>query len=742
MFTDLSIHWLPLFPTWLVALVGTALVVLLVYGSLVLLRRQVPGRWVAFLGGWRLAIIAVFVLVLLQPVVSFTKPADGQPEMIVLVDASQSMGLPGRDSTPRLAELTPLLEKGDFASALRDRYRLHWYAFDGAARPLVKDGLTDLKPDGSTTRIADGLTAAWDNARAAGATPERVLLVSDGNDNGATDPVEVARRLGLVIDVLAPGSPPDKGTDTLVSIADVQSMRRILLGSEAIFRVSLRNTHGRGTPEPLTLHLLENGTEVWTGKVAFKPGSEEQRVPVTYRPTSAGAKKYEFRVSGPDAAETPYVTTVQVLDGKYELLILEDSWRWEFKYMRRVFEDDPSLRFTATLARGGGAFVQFGSADRRVNLVGFPQGRAELEEFDTIVLGDVSPQRWPRDLAGVIADMVTEQGKSLIVIAGPNVGHLAEMRELNALLPVELTRDAGNPQGGPIDVQVSADGLQSPFFHKSDRGDIKLPPLDQIYAPLRKKPGATVLLEAARKGNTYGNLIVMAEQTVGRGRVLYVGTDTLWHWQTLAGGGDAAITPYRTFWQQAMRAMTPARPSLAGVQVWLQPSRSRTEAGRPIRVRAEIDADRPLVRPVVQGSVLLPGDRELPLAFAANPNEPGVFTADFVTAGPGTYQIGAAVVSEGKKTAETTTTIDVEPVREEKDAVRVDHANLARIAAATGGQVIDPAKPETWPVGGPRTRQPAPEVKTVDLWRNFSLLLVLCGLLGVDWMLRLVRGYV
>src|SRR5262249_16012376 len=213
-----------------------------------------------------------------------------------------------------------------------------------------------------------------------------------------------------------------------------------------------------------------------------------------------------------------------------------------------------------------------------------PQGRAELEGFDTIILGDVDPKRWPRGLAGTLADLVTEEGKSLIVIAGPNVGRLAELRELHALLPVELTRDSGSPQDGPIDVQVSGDGQESPFFFKAGGADVKLPPLDQIYAPLRKRPGAAILLEAAKKGNAYGNLIIAAEQTVGRGRVLYLGTDTLWKWQTLSLAADAGVTPYRTFWQQTMRAMTPARPAFSGVQLWVQADRSRYEAGRPVHL--------------------------------------------------------------------------------------------------------------------------------------------------------------
>src|SRR5207253_4877051 len=121
----------------------------------------------------------------------------------------------------------------------------------------------------------------------------------------------------------------------------------------------------------------------------------EERVQLAHRPGETGLKRYEFRAG--DA--TPFPLSVQVVDGRHEVLLLEDTWRWEFKFLRRVLEEDPSFRFTALLSRGNGAFLQFAAPDRRSQLVGFPQNRAQLLGFDTVIVGDVNPRRWPRDLA-------------------------------------------------------------------------------------------------------------------------------------------------------------------------------------------------------------------------------------------------------------------------------------------------------------------------------------------------------
>jgi hypothetical protein len=367
-----------------------------------------------------------------------------------------------------------------------------------------------------------------------------------------------------------------------------------------------------------------------------------------------------------------------------------------------------------------------------------------LSLFDTIVVGDVNPRRWPRELAPALRRAVAEEGKSLVVLAGPNLAHWVEAPDLLALLPVEITRETANPVAGPVPVRPSAEGARSPFLLHPGAGTdaAALPALDQVYPPLRKKPAATVLLEAARLGNAFGPVIVLAEHTVGRGRVLYVGTDTLWKWQTLTTAEDANTTPYHRFWQQALRALAPVRPGGAAVNLWLQPRRSRCEAGQRTAVRAEIDSAASLPQASVQGAVSLPDGRTLPLSFAHDPAMPNAYVAEFETGPAGAYRLTASVASEGRLAAEGAAVLDVDEPRPERDGASVDAANLARIAAATGGRVIDPTDPQTWPASAASGPNTVTERQTVDWWNRSYLLLLLAVVAGIDWLLRLLRGYV
>ena len=89
----MSLSWMPVLSVWAVVLITCALLGLLVHGSLVLVRKRLPMRWIVLLGLLRLLIVLVFAACLLQPIVAFRRTVPEGPPVFVLLDASQSMGL-------------------------------------------------------------------------------------------------------------------------------------------------------------------------------------------------------------------------------------------------------------------------------------------------------------------------------------------------------------------------------------------------------------------------------------------------------------------------------------------------------------------------------------------------------------------------------------------------------------------------------------------------------------------------
>lgn len=744
-----TISWMPVLPVWLVALITFALLALLVRGSMLLAEKRLPRRWILLLGALRVAIVAVFALCLLQPIVSFRRAVPEGPPVLVLLDTSKSMGLAdGAAPNGRLPEAMQWLAKSGLQARLAARPNVLWFAFDSNARAVSPADLPALPASGTTTRYAESLADAWEHYRQQRSESGplvpggRVLLVSDGHDFSTRSLSDTARALGLAVDTLAPATAPSGAEAAHVSIAQVQAPRTVLLGAESRFSVALRQEGLAG--RALTLALKDGERLVAQQPFTFAAGQPEKLVTLSFQPAEAGLKEYAVEVAGTPAPVPGRKFSVQVLGARNEVLFLEDAWRWEFKFLRRIFEDDPSFTLTAFLSRGESAFVQLAEPDRRTKVTGFPQSRAELAGFDTLVLGSADPRRWPRGFANVLQQLVEEDGKSLIVIGGPNLAPMAAHPALAALLPVQLSPESAAPVPGPVPVRVTAEGLATPFFAAPtgapDAYWAALPPVDQIYPPLRKKPAATALVEAAKLANPYGNLILMAEHTVGRGRVLFIATDTLWKWQMLSTATEGP-TPFQVFWQQTLRALAPLRTSGGNVSLHVEPDRSRYEPGQTVVLRAEVRAVSPLPKARVQARVTLPDGKQLPLDFAPNTAEPGTYTARFEPTAPGQHKVAASVAAEDKAVADTLIAFDVEAGNAELANPRLNEAALRRIAHDTGGNFLNRADPATWRALENVEKVPVIRVETVDLWNRFVLLILLALLMGTDWLLRLLRGF-
>jgi hypothetical protein len=742
----MTLRWMPVLPLWAVAAIVVALLLLLVWGTAILARKRVPRRWLVLLGMLRFGIIAVFAACLLQPILTWSGSEKQGPPLLVMLDASQSMGVDGR-----LAETSRWLEESGLKKQLAARPNVHWFAFDEHARSI--DPASAIEPAGTSTRYADSVGEAWDqwrqqseNESAAATVPgARVLLVSDGRDAASGDVSQLARQIGLAVDTLAPVAPPDAAAAPRLTIAQVQTPRRVQLGAEARLSVSLRQSGLSG--QPLTLRVMDGDKPAGTKAFTFAANQSEATVSLPFRPEEAGLREFRLLIDGApnDDGSATRQFSVQVAGGASEVLFLEDSWRWDFKFLRRVFEDDPGFTLTAFLSRGETSFVQLVEPDRSTQVTGIPQNRSELAGFDLMVLGNVDPRRWPRTLPAAIRAQVEEDGKSLIVIGGPGLRALLDTPDLAALLPVELSEESGNPVPGPVALRATADGLASPYF--AAVGGVpadfwaELPPLDQVYPPLRKKPAATALLESADLANAYGKLIVMAEHPAGRGRVLYIGTDTLWKWRMFSQAAEDGPSHYQVFWQQALRALAPIRPGEGGVTFFVEPERSRVRPGETVTLRAEFSSTQSLAEGRVEAEVTLPDGKKIPLTFAADTTQPGRYSAPFAPTQPGQHRVAATGHSGDRTIADTTTAFDVETASAELADPAIDFAKLARIAEDTGGTVIDRADPNTWESLTAYEEIAVSREKTLDLWHGYSLLVLLSLLLGGDWLLRLLRGF-
>ena len=292
-----------------------------------------------------------------------------------------------------------------------------------------------------------------------------------------------------------------------------------------------------------------------------------------------------------------------------------------------------------------------------MKLGGFPQSRSELDGFDTIVLGDVRPATWPRGLARHIYGAVTDGGKSLVVIVGAHLGDWIDVPELTRLLPVELTRDSGTPISGQVEVRITPEGKASSWFALTEKqGDAAedvpatLPTLEHVYPVLRKRPAATVLLEAI------GAAECVRSSGSDRGAARRPRTGSLHrhrHFVALAiarpanrGGRHAAF--------RLLAARVPGGsldgadvPRLVNCFCGLNGHSTASEI-RSRKVSAELSAGNEASVPVLDGTIILPDGRRLPLALQSHEHLGGTSLSQFEPSQSGRYRLEVTARSDGQ----------------------------------------------------------------------------------------------
>ncbi len=761
----MTLSWAPVLPVTLIVLLTLIVSSALAAGLVVMRRKGIARRWFWGLAALRVVAVALFVLCLAGPIMTFSRTETRKPVLLMLFD--QSLASPAAPvESSRLDRELDWLQGSGLWAAVQDKYEVYTFAMHADADAVDVDQLRRLEAYPGPARYARALRTAWNHIRFDQAgyglkqtPPTRAVMVSDGHDAGPEDIVETARRFGIPIDILAPEELPRETTQRDAAIVGLFAPGRVRLGAEARFLVSLYQFNTE--PVTKTLVLLEDDEVVLEREVRID-GRSEQSVTLSWRPTSVGMRNYSlFLTDDPETladefnnddeeeadralSDREFRFHVRVDDQRHETLLLENSWRWEFKFLRRILEDDPLFSFSAFLERGAGSFVQFSDPERRVRLTGFPRTWAELEGFDIFIIGDVQPRQWPRTMVMALRNLVMENGKSLIVLAGPSLEHIAAVPELAELLPVELDRAAMAPRPGPIPIEISVDGMRAPFFFSAEDRQFwnDLPALDRIYAPLRKKPAATILVQATEVANEYGNLIVMAEHTVGRGRVLYIGTDTLWKWQMHGNQTTDGNTPYELFWQQALRAMAAghAAPGIASLR--LRSDRSSVVSGSRLTLYAEIVSDAQVPSPEIQGEILLPDERSQSLMFTRSPDNPSIYTTEFLVNHTGRHHVEATLLSQQAIVTESMAAFDVVPRDITETDIRLRKGNMQRIASQTGGRFLERDDPQSWPTASVPEMLQAERLRSLDFWHHLILPVLLVLVLGFDWLLRLIRGYV
>ncbi|HEX3133164.1 MAG TPA: hypothetical protein VHX44_06225 [Planctomycetota bacterium] len=688
--------------------------------------------------------------------------------LVLLVDQSQSMGITDRkgdagadaalekvigtapDKVTRSEQVRRALanEQVAFLKDLSETFAVEAYTFGQGAQisplelaagdpagPLAKLG----KPTDPATQLGGALR---DTARRLkGRKIDGVVVFSDGGWNRGEEPLPAAEDLNAPVFTVGIGQPRTRDVAvTFVSCEDV-----VFKGDAFALTVRVRASGYAGQTARL---VVRQGDEVVREMALELDDSSERTYTVAVTPRDAGTFTFSAEVEPltdelsveNNKRERPGVT---VVDKKIRVLVVEDSPRWETRFLTSILEADKTRIEASFLMRQ--ADERLAALDRR-HLRAFPATPADLRNYDVVVFGNIGVEFFTREELDNLAKFVQQEGGGVLFIAGRNrLPDAYEGSPLADLLPVEIENQPGYSLEDELArtlktgfrPQLTAEGKRSSLTRlapEARENDLLWEKSDLMfwrYPAVRMKSGATALATVGSGGGRNGQdgEPVIAMQRYGKGQVIWMGTDETWRWRSKPGP-----EAHRRFWGQLVASLSQAHLLGKTNRVQLETDKAEYVIGDRTQITARLldqDFNRRVddqVTAIVERGAL--GKEEVVLA--AVKDQPGTFQGEFVPGTAGEYRL---VIKDEEDEAERLFTAVAPRIEFDDPGMRTEL--LTQIANATKRRfstLADLAELKKDLAAQEHVAEPRREER--PLWNAPGIMILITLLLGLEWFFR------
>ena len=693
------------------------------------------------------ALVALILLLLWQPALTVAELSSQQNVIAVVVDDSQSMAIPDTDGKPREQQAVAALE-GGLLAGLAKRFQTRVYRLDSTLGRV--DGTRSIAPAGKATHLGDGLRqlAQETSDLPVGA----VVLLSDGSENstgpgGSGISLEAMQALR---DRRLPVHAIGFGREHLAHDAEVEDVsvaQGAIVNARISAQVSVSQWGYAG--QKATLTVRDGDKALAARQITLAADGVLQTEPMLFSSGSAGAKILRFSVEplpGEENLQNNAVTRpVLVSDTKRRILYVEGEPRWEFKFIRRAEDDDPSIQLVSMLRTSENKIYRQGISSPTELAEGFPQRAEDLFSYAGIIIGSVDADFFTPLQKELLREYVDRRGGGVLFLGGRS--SLSDggwnASSLNDLMPTFLPSGRSSFHRNPATVDLTSAGLSSPITQllddpaKNAARWKKLTYLADYEDPGSPKPGATVLAEmnAGRR-----RLPLLITENYGHGRTAVLATGGTWRWQMSEALGDTA---HDLFWQQLLRWLVAESPGPVTAAV---PDRELMDEGR-VHLTAQVrDKDfQPSPTARVAAHIVGPGGSDAVVDLRPSPETPGQFEADWTAAKPGGYVAEITAdpsAGQGAELGRDVVTFERQDGVAEHFHTGQNRRLLEQLAAGTGGRYWKPSDLQNLPRDIAYSEAGISVHTTHELWDMPINFLLLLALPAGEWLLRRKWGVV
>ena len=732
----------------------------------------------------RLVVLGLIVAALFEPLAVIERTREVKRRLPVLIDVSESMSI--KDQRKRPADVVdaavalgilPQSETGDVSRAsmslgtkqreaiaaasridlagsmlsksarpvfesLGNDLDISYYVFGTTVRMLGEGGklganaLTGLLAKETGTSIADSLEAVASSGR--GVPLAGIVLLSDGLDTSSRRPEAVLHDLGIqgipVFPVPMGLADPDD-----VSIRNIVMQEVAFSGDKVPIRVQIRSKGYEKRAASITVRL--NGRSVARRSIRFAGGLQFEDIFFNVDVHEKGAAQVEIAIEPfsdeATAANNRVERSVRIVNEKINVLCIEGSARWEYRYLRAMLKRDPRINSTFIATRAGPEMARNSSE----YIARFPERREDAFKYDLVILGDVDAEFFSGDEFLRLEELVRDRGGSLLMLCGARFSPTSYSgTPVESMLPVRFEPDAEwedvDDAVYPVLTPEGRSSLVMTLEMDQEENDSvwsRVAPLDLVPPLLEARPGATVLATLSDSSSRIDQYPLVAWQRYGTGKCMLMGTDRMWLLRFKTGDKY-----HWRVWSQCIQFLTLSRLMGEHKRIRLETDRAIYPVDGQAQLYAHLLDDRfePIMQSGFDVSVIpldVPGAQPQIVALSPDAGSPGLYEGYFSPKLPGRYRVEA---NSGDRSLANTTEFQVSDVEPEMADTDMQIARLRRIADLSGGKCLGMLQVDE--LLSRLNREPHSTTITTEipLWDSGWIILLLVVLMGSEWVVR------
>ena len=705
--------------------------------------------------GWRLwtlwglqsLLVALLLTLLWRPAIRISELSSRQNIIAVVVDDSHSMAIADSDGRTREAAALAALQNGVLAG-LNQRFQTQLYRLDSDVAKL--DSLNNLKPSGSATHLSESLKQL--SEQTSDLPVGAIVLLTDGGENSTglggsgiqADALEALRNRRIPVHTIGFGNEQSAHD---IEIEDVSAPSSAVPHARLNTTVSFTQHGFAGQKTHLSVRA--DNTLLAARDVTLLPDGVLQTETFFFPTGDAGAHSIQFTIEPLAGEENTRNNTLErtllVSDTKRRVLYIEGEPRWEYKFIRRAEDSDPSVEIVSMLRTSENKVYRQGIRDPSELAAGFPTNAEDLFRYSGIIIGSVDADYFTPMQQELLREFVDRRGGGVLFLGGRSAlsdgGWSAS--GVNAVLPVFLPSGRSSFHRNSATVELTSAGMESPITRlledparNADRWR-KLTYLADYEDPGTPKPGALVLaqMNAGRR-----QLPLLITQNYGHGRTAVLATGGTWRWQMSEALGDPS---HDLFWQQLLRWLVNDSPGPVSASV--ADYTLLDDAHVQMSAHVQDRQFQPAVGAHVTAHIIGPQSSSALVDLEPASDTPGLYRADWSATQTGAYV--AEVTAESRNSTPEELGRDVVTFARQDGIAESFHTAqnrhlLEQLSAATGGRYWTPNDLGQLPRDISYSEAGISLRTTKELWNMPVNFLVLLASPLAIWLLRRKWGVV